>query len=149
MSSQQEYRIQAMGFWMFGLLSVVLAVLKLTVAGYWSWWRVMLPFLVFLGHNAVYLLAGFLCLSWLKHEEEEKEPVTVQRHSREEYNIVALLFFFLFLDNLLRRMEGQGWKGFWSCSGRLEVVVLFGMLSLVAQFVYWSRIVSGLNQKHA
>jgi hypothetical protein len=26
------------------------------VAGYWSWWRVMLPFLAFLGHNAVYLL---------------------------------------------------------------------------------------------
>ena len=44
-----------MGFWVFGFLSVVLAVLKLTVAGYWSWWRVMLPFLAFLGHNAVYL----------------------------------------------------------------------------------------------
>jgi hypothetical protein len=29
------------------------------------------------------------------------------------------------------------------------VVVVFGMLSLVAQFVYWSRIVSGLNQEHA
>jgi hypothetical protein len=32
---------------------------------------------------------------------------------------------------------------------RFEVVVLFGMLSLVAQLVYWSRIVSGLNQEHA
>jgi hypothetical protein len=48
-------------------------------------------------------------------------------------NIAALLFFFLFLDNLLRRAEGQGWKGFWPCSERFEVVVLFGMLSLVAQ----------------
>jgi hypothetical protein len=48
-----------------------------------------------------------------------------------------------------RRIEGQGWKGFWPCSGRFEVVVLFGMLSLVAQFVYWSRIVSGFNQEHA
>jgi hypothetical protein len=48
-----------MGFWMFGFLSVVLAVLKRTVAGYWSWWRVMLPFLAFLDHNAVYgLLRG-------------------------------------------------------------------------------------------
>ena len=64
-------------------------------------------------------------------------------------NIAALLFFFLFLDNLLRRAEGQGWKGFWPCSGRFEVVVLFGLLSLVAQIVYWSRIVSGLNQEHA
>ena len=74
MSSKQEHPIQAMGFWMFGFLSVVLAVLKLTVAGYWSWWRVMLPFLAFLGHNAVYLLAGFLCFCRLKHEEDEEEP---------------------------------------------------------------------------
>jgi hypothetical protein len=36
----------------------VLAVLKLTVAGHWSWWRVMLPFLAFLGHNAVYVLVA-------------------------------------------------------------------------------------------
>src|SRR6266566_247868 len=125
MSSKQEHPIQAMGFWVFGFLSVVLAVLKLTVAGYWSWWRVMLPFLAFLGHNAVYLLAGFLCFCWLKQEEDEEEPTTVQKHSREGYNLAALLFFFLFLDNLLRRVEGQAWKGFWLCSGRLEVVVLF------------------------
>jgi hypothetical protein len=108
----------------------------------------MLPFLAFLGHNTVYL-AGFLCFCWLKHEEGEEEPSTVQKHWREGYNLAALLFFFLFLDNLLRRVEGQGWKGFWPCSGRFEVVVLFGILSLVAMFVYWSRIVSGLNQEHA
>src|SRR2546425_2130627 len=118
------------------------------VAGYWSWWRVILPFRMFLGHNTVHVLVGFLCFYWLKHEDEE-ESTKVQKHSREGYNIAALLFFFLFLDNLLRRVEGQGWKGFWPCSGRFEVVVLFGMLSLVAQFVYWSRIVSGLNQEHA
>jgi hypothetical protein len=137
------------GVLLFGFLSVVLAVLKLTVAGYWSWWRVMLPFLAFLGHNAVYLLAGFLCFCWLEHEEGEEEPTTVPKHSREGYNLAALLFFFLFLDNLLRRVEAQGWEGFWPCSGRFEVVVLFRMLSLVAQLVYWSRIVSGLNQEHA
>ena len=76
------------------------------------------------------------CFCWLKQEEDEEEPTTVQKHSREGYNLAALLFFFLFLDNLLRRVEGQAWKGFWLCSGRLEVVVLFGVLSLVAQFVY-------------
>ena len=59
----------------------------------------------------------------------------MQKHSREGYNLAALLFFFLFMDNLLRRVEGQGWKGFWPCSGRFEVVVLFGILSLVAQLV--------------
>ncbi len=109
----------------------------------------MLPFLAFLGHNTVYILVGFLCFCWLKHEEDEEESTTVQKHSREGYNIAALLFFFLFLDNLLRGVEGQGWKGFWPCSGRFEVVVLYGMLSMVALFLYWSRIVSGLNQEHA
>ena len=126
----------------------MLAVLKLTVAAYWSWWRVMLPLLAFLGHNALYILVGLICFRWLQHDDEE-ESTTADKHSRDGYNIAALLFFFLFLDNLLRRVEGQGWKGFWPCSGRFEVVVLFGMLSLVAQFVYWSRIVSGLNQEHA
>src|SRR5262252_10307773 len=103
MSREPEDAVPSGGFWLFGFLSVVLAVLKLTVVGYWSWWRVMLPFLAFLGHNAVYLLAGFLCFCWLKHEEDEEEPTTVQKHSRAGYNIAALLFFFLFLDNLLRR----------------------------------------------
>src|SRR5207244_2461764 len=58
MSSKQEHPIQAMGFWLFGFLCVVMTVLKLTVAGYWSWWRVILPFLAFLGHNAVHVLVG-------------------------------------------------------------------------------------------
>jgi hypothetical protein len=30
-----------------------------------------------------------------------------------------------------------------------QVVVLYDVLSLLAQFAYWSRIVSGLNQEHA
>src|SRR5213082_1844474 len=71
-------------------------------------------------------LAGFLCFCWLKQEEDEEEDTTVQKHSRAGYNIAALLFLFLFLDNLLRRAEGQAWKGsgrargdsrWWSCLG--------------------------------
>ena len=105
--------------------------------------------LAFLAHNAAYLLVGFLCLFWLKGEEDEGEAARLQKHSRVGYNLAALFFFFLFLDNLLRRIEGGGWAGFWPCSGRLEVVVLFGTLSLVAQFLYWSRIVNGLNREQA
>src|SRR5215471_3703580 len=133
------------GFWIFGFLSMVLAVLKLTVAAYWSWWRVMLPLLAFLGHNALYILTGLICFRWLKDDEEES--TTAAKYSRVGYNIAALLFFFLFLDNLLRHVEGQDWGGFWPCSGRLEVVVLYVVLSLLAQIAYWSRIVSGLNQE--
>ena len=67
---------------------------------------------------------------------------------RDGYNIAGLLFFFLFLDNLLRHIDGQGWGGFWPCSGRVEAVVLYAVLSLLAQLAYWSRIVSRLNQEH-
>jgi hypothetical protein len=56
----------------------------------------MLPFPAFLGHNAVYLLAGFLCFCWLKQEEGEEEPTTVQKHSREGYNLAALVFLPVF-----------------------------------------------------
>jgi len=147
MSRQSEHSVQTAGFWIFGSLSVVLGVLKLTVAAYWSWWRVMLPLLAFLGHNALYILTGLLCFRWLKHPEEES--TTAAKHSREGYNIAALLFFFLFLDNLLRRVEGQAWSGFWPCSGGFEVMILYVALSLLSHFAYWSRIVTGLNQERA
>jgi hypothetical protein len=91
MSRRSEHPVQATGFWTFGFLSAVLAVLKLTVAGNWSWWRVMLPLLAFLGNNALYVLAGFLCFCWLTHEEEE-ESTTVAKHLREGYTFAALFF---------------------------------------------------------
>ena len=145
MSREPEHSVQTGGFWAFGFLSVVLAVLKLTVAADWSWWRVMLPLLAILGHNALYILTALISFRWLKDDEEES--TSADKHSRVGYNFAALLFFFLFLDNLLRRQEGQGWGGFWPCSGRLHVVVLYFVLSLLAHFAFWSRIVSGLNQE--
>src|SRR5215831_21183126 len=108
MSREPEDAVHIGGFWIFGFLSVVLAVLKLTVVAYWSWWRVMLPLLAFLGHNALCILTAFICFCWLKDDEEQS--TSADEHSRNGYNIAALFFFFLFLDNLLRREEGQGWS---------------------------------------
>jgi hypothetical protein len=107
----------------------------------------MLPLLAYLGHNALYILIALICFGWLKDDEEE--VTSADEHSSYGYNIAALFFFFLFLDNLLRHEEGQGWGGFWPCSGRLEVVLLYVVLSLLAHFVFWSRIVSRLNQERA
>ena len=122
MSSKRERAVQTAGFWIFGVVSVVLLVLKMTVAPYWSWWRVLLPLLAFVGHNALYIVVGLLCFRWLKDDAEES--TTVDHHAHDGYHMAALSFFFLFLDNLLRRIEGQGWQEFWLCSGRLEVIVL-------------------------
>ena len=147
MSREPEHSVQTAGFWIFGFLSMVLAVLKLTLTAYWSWWRVTLPLLAFLGHNALYILTALISFRWLKDDEEEL--TTADKYFLDGYNIAALLFFFLFLDNLLRHVEGQGWGGFWPCSGRLEVLVLYVVLSLLAHFAFWSRIVSGLNQERS
>src|SRR5215472_13586534 len=141
MSRESERPIQTAGFWIFGLISMVLAVLKWTVAPYWSWSRVMLPLLAYLGHNALYILMALICFRWLKHQEEES--TTADEHARDGYNI-AVLFFFLFLDNLFRHIDGQAWGGLWPCSGRVEVVVLYAVLSLLAQLAYWSRILAVL-----
>jgi hypothetical protein len=84
------------------------------------------------GQQPLYRLVGLLCLFWLKHGEGEDESAMVRRLARERYNLAALQCLLLFWDNLLRRIEGGTWEEFWLSSGRLEVVVLFGILSLLA-----------------
>ena len=46
-------QMQATGLHLSGLLSLVRAVLKVTRAVHWSWWRGPLPIWVFLGHQAL------------------------------------------------------------------------------------------------
>lgn len=71
MSGSRGSPIEAKGLWVLGIVTLVMIVAKLTEAGHWSWWRVLLPALAFLGNNALYMLVGSLCLFWLKHGEEE------------------------------------------------------------------------------
>jgi hypothetical protein len=145
MNRESGDSVQTRGFWTAGLVSAVLAFLKVTVATYWSWWRVMLPLLTILGHNALYILTAFVSFRWLRDNDEES--TSTDKYSRIGYHLAAMLCLSLFLDNLLRREEGQDWGGFWPCSGRLDLVVLYFVLSLVAHFMFWSKIVRGLNQE--
>jgi hypothetical protein len=151
MSSRAGHQIQTTGFYVSGFLSLALAMVKLTAIVNWSWWRVMLPLGVLLGHNAAYVLVGFICLFFVRHgegeEEEEEQPID-ETNLLQGYQFAAMLFFLIFLDNLLRWIEGRGdanW--FWLCSGKLEILVLFGVLSLVAHFLYWSGIVAIVNEQ--
>ena len=53
---------QMLGVYLAGSLCLVLAVLKLTIEVHWSWWRVLLPLWVVLGHNVLYIVVGFVWL---------------------------------------------------------------------------------------
>ena len=101
----------------------------------------------FLGHNTAYILVGFICLFFARYGEEEEPPVD-ESNLIQGYHFAAMLFVLIFVDNLLRWMEGRGDSNwFWLCSGKLEILVLFGVLSLVTHFLYWSGIVAVVNEQ--
>ena len=58
-----EKAIGTNGFFLFGVLTLIMAILKLTVITDWSWWRVSLPIAIFVVFNMLYILVGFIYLS--------------------------------------------------------------------------------------
>ena len=131
---------EPVGFYWAGFLCLVLAVLKLTGEAHWSWWRVLLPFWVVLGHNILYVAIG---LVWLSFTDDGEEEVTIrQGDGGYGYQVAALVCFVVFADNVLRRMEGQQEQLFlWVSSGEWETIVVFGMLTVIMQLLFWSKIV--------
>jgi hypothetical protein len=82
-------------------------------------------------------------------EEEEEQPID-ETNLLRSYDLASMLFVLIFVDNLLRWIEGRGDSNwFWLCSGKFEILVLFGVLSLAAQFLYWSRVVAVVNEQRA
>ena len=61
--------------------------------------------------------------------------------------IAAMLFFVVFGDNMVRWIEGSDTSHwFWLFSGKGEVLVVFGALSVLALFLYWSRLGRALKE---
>ena len=136
------------GFCWAGLLCLVLAVLKLTGEAHWSWWRVLLPFLVVLGHNILYVAIGFVWLSFTDDGATEEAAHTPQRTRRVRLSSRGAACFVVFADNVLRRIEGQHETMFlWVSSGRWETIVVFGTLSVIMQLLFWAEIVDPRNRR--
>ena len=131
---------EPVGFYWAGFLCLVLAVLKLSGEAHWSWWRVLLPLWAVLGHNILCVAIGFVWLSFTDHGEEE---VTIrQGDGGYGYQVAALVCFVVFADNVLRRMEGHQEQRFlWVSSGEWVTIVVFGMLTVIMQLLFWSKIV--------
>ena len=136
-SRESDVEIHGVGFILGGLLCLVSAVLKLTIGVHWSWWRVLLPLLVMVGHALLDIGVAF---TWLAIMGGEGAKV---RESRwvDFYQPAALLCMAGFVDNLLRRVGPGESAWFWLASGRIEVILFFGVLSLGFQFLFWWQVV--------
>jgi hypothetical protein len=113
MSMGSQFQMQ--GFHLAGFLCLMLAGLKLTVEGDWSWWRALLPLWVVLGHNALYIAVGFVWLTFTDDGTTGDEVTIHQSDGSDAYQVVALLCFLLFspitCSNILRepgRPSGLG-----------------------------------------
>ena len=141
-------RFQAAGLCWSVFLCLILAVLKLTVKADWSWGRVSLPIWAVLGHNILYITIG---LVWLYFADDgmAEETTTIRKgHGGHGYPIAALVCFVVFADNVLRRIEGQEETMFlWVSSGRWELIVVSGMLSVLLQLLFWSEVVDSGNRR--
>jgi hypothetical protein len=71
---------QRAGLYWAGFLCLFLGLLKLTVEKPWSWWRVLLPMWVVLGHNILYITVGFAWLSFADHGVTEEDVVIRSGH---------------------------------------------------------------------
>ena len=133
--------IQMLGFALAAFLCVALAVLKLTSEVHWSWWRVLLPLWLVLGHNILYVTVGFVWI-YLAEYGAKGEATIRQDHDPYGYQLGAMLCFLIFLDNLLKQIEGPRdtvWFGL--SSGRGELILVFGVLSVLCQLLFWSDVV--------
>ena len=99
-------QFQMLGFYLAGFLCLILAVLKLTTEGHWSWWRVLLLLWVLLGHNALYIAVGFVWLSFADNNAARDEATIHSSDGSFPYQPAALFCFLLFADNLIARIEG-------------------------------------------
>jgi hypothetical protein len=134
--------IEPAGFYWAGFLCLILGALKLTVERHWTWWRVLLPVWSVLGHNLVYISVGFIWLTLVDDDVSEDEVVIRERDSTYGYQLAALLCFALFADNVLRRMErADQTVGFWLSSGQWELIVVFGILSVALNLLFWSEVI--------
>jgi hypothetical protein len=97
-------QFQMRGFYLAGILCLLLAVLKLTIEGHWSWWRVLLPLWVVLGHNALYIAVGVVWLFFADDGAVGEEEIVRQRDGPYAYQLGAVLCFLIFADNLLGRI---------------------------------------------
>ena len=118
-------------------------VLKLSVIDSWSWWRVLLPLGLIVGFTVTNIMVAFIYLSFahIPERPDGDEAEVLEPHTINVHYVVAMLFFIVFGDNVVRWIEGSETSHwFWLLSGKGEALAVFGALSVLALFAHWSRL---------
>jgi len=138
-----ESGISLTGLYICGAISFVMLVLKLSVIDTWSWWRVLLPLGLFVGFNVTNIVVAFIYLSFahIPERPDGDEAEVLEPHTINVHYVAAMLFFIVFGDNVVRWIEGSE-TSYWFrlFSGKGESLAVFGALSVLALFAYWSRL---------
>ena len=138
-----EKSIGLTGLYMCGAIAFVMLVLKLSVIDTWSWWRVMLPLGLIVGFNVTNIVVAFIYLSFahIPERPDGDEADVLEPHTINVHYVAAMLFFVVFGDNMVRWIEGSDtFYWFLLFSGKGESLAVFGVLSVLALFAYWSRL---------
>ena len=138
-----ESGISLTGLYICGAISFIMLVLKLSAIDNWSWWRVLLPLGLFVGFNVINIVVAFIYLSFahIPERPDGDEAEVLEPHTINVHYVAAMLFFIVFGDNVVRWIEGSETSyWFWLFSGKGESLAVFGVLSVLALFAYWSRL---------
>jgi len=138
-----ESGISFTGLYICGVISLVMLVLKLSVMESWSWWRVILPVGLIVGFNVTNMVVAFIYLTFahIRERPDRDEAEILEPHTINAHYVAAMLFFIVFSDNVVRWIDGSETSyWFWLFSGDVEVLALFGALSVLALFSYWSNL---------
>ena len=131
------------GLYMCGAIAFIMLVLKLSVIDSWSWWRVLLPLGLIVGFTVTNIMVAFIYLSFahIPERPDGEEAEVLEPHTINVHYVVAMLFFIVFGDNVVRWIEGSETSHwFWLLSGKGEALAVFGALSVLALFTHWSRL---------
>ena len=138
-----ESGISLTGLCMCGAIAFAMLALKLSVIDTWSWWRVLLPLGLIVGFTLTHIVVAFIYLSCahIPERPDGDEADVLEPHTINVHYVMAMLFFIVFGDNVVRWIEGSAtahW--FWLLSGKGEALAVFGTLSVLALFAHWSRL---------
>jgi hypothetical protein len=144
-----ESGISLTGLYICGAISFVMLVLKLSVIDTWSWWRVILPLGLFVGFHVTNIVVAFIYLTFahIPERPDGDEAEVLEPHTINVHYVAVMLFFIIFGDNAVRWIEGgETSYWFWLFSGKREALAVFGALSVLALFSYWSRLGRALKE---